>query len=393
MKSLCVVWVLAIAALAQLVPNPTNSNIIIVGNEAQPVQFSHKSNIQEAIKKAGLTGVVIIPADYPFPNETFINPNAITIVDFRKNTFGINASANGGLEVINGNLLLDYSPVISYFMNSGNGTTCDNLVKVDTSGVGFNGKLVGTAGGESANQIVGVAQIGCGTAGVVGVAIAGQTTLVLDTANPTVGDFVGVGVGPLVGTDVGTNPSVGTIGYVILSPAGQLPSGCTVAPGCYIQLALGGSGGGGGGNPNALVKNPAISATNSVQPVATGFPAILQKCPGGAAATDLCTDVQDNAGNHILQALQNGQVKLGAGATKSIATLTASNTDLAGELTNSGSASTYTFTGTYTSHPICTANDLTSIAAVKVTYTGTTSVTFTTAGATDVIEYQCIGRN
>lgn len=390
MKHFLLICALVVGACAQ---NPSNSNIVFVGNEAQPVQFTHKANIQAAITRAGIGGMVVIPSDYVNPSETFTNPNGIVILDLRKGSFGVQTSDNGGVEVLNGSLLLDYSPVISYFMNSGNGTVCDSLVKVDTSGPNFNGKLIGTSGGENANQIVGVAQINCGTSGVVGVAIAGQTTLVLDTANPTVGDFVGVSSAPFLGTDVGTNPSVGTIGYVILSPAGQLPSGCTAPPGCYIQLALGGSGGGGGGNPNALVKNPALAATNSVQPIATGFPAILQKCPGGAAPTDLCTDVQDNAGNHVLQALQNGSVKIGAGATKSIGSGVSSNTDFDGELTNSGGTSSYSFTGTYASHPICTANSLTNIAAVKVTYTGTTSVTFTTAGATDVVEYHCIGRN
>jgi hypothetical protein len=386
MKKLFTVWILALAAA--VAQNPSNSNVVVVGNEAQPVQPTHKSTIQTAITRAGIGGMVVIPADYQFLNETFTNPNNILVIDLRKNRLAL----SGGVEVVSGNLLLDYGAVVSYFTNSGGGTTCNGLVKVDTSGPGFNGKLVATVGGEAANQVVGVVQSGCGTSGVVSVAVAGQIQLILDTATPTVGDFVGVASGPFQGTDVGTNPAVGTIGYVILTPAAQLPSGCTAAPGCYIQLSLGGSGGG-GSNPNALVKNPGNSGTNNVQPTATGFPAVLQRCPGGAASTDLCADVQDNAGNHILQALQNGQVKLGAGATKSIATTTSSNTDLAGELTNSGGTSSYTFTGTYASHPICTAADFTNIAAVKVTYTGTTSVTFTTAGATDVIEYQCIGRN
>jgi hypothetical protein len=58
-----------------------------------------------------------------------------------------------------------------------------------------------------------------------------------------------------------------------------------------------------------------------------------------------------------------------------------------------GGTLTYTFTGTYTTHPICTASDGTSIAPVKVTYTGSTAVIFTTSGATDVVDYNCTGRN
>lgn len=72
---------------------------------------------------------------------------------------------------------------------------------------------------------------------------------------------------------------------------------------------------------------------------------------------------------------------------------TASNTDFSGQLTMSGGTNTYSFTGTYVSHPECVASDQTNIAAVKVTYTGVASVTFTTAGATDVVNYVCGGRN
>ena len=76
-----------------------------------------------------------------------------------------------------------------------------------------------------------------------------------------------------------------------------------------------------------------------------------------------------------------------------IASGVSANSDMDGELTNSGGTSSYTFSGTYTTHPICTANDETAIAAVKVTYTSTTSVTFTTTGSSDVISYSCGGRN
>jgi hypothetical protein len=70
-----------------------------------------------------------------------------------------------------------------------------------------------------------------------------------------------------------------------------------------------------------------------------------------------------------------------------------SNTDLSGTLTLSGGTAAYTFAQTYASHPACVASDETSISPVKVTYTSTTSVTFTTSGATDVIDYICHGRN
>lgn len=69
------------------------------------------------------------------------------------------------------------------------------------------------------------------------------------------------------------------------------------------------------------------------------------------------------------------------------------NSDLDGELTMSGGTGTYTFINVYTTHPVCTANSSTNIAAVKVTYTGVASVTFTTSGGSDIVEYHCDGRN
>ncbi len=70
---------------------------------------------------------------------------------------------------------------------------------------------------------------------------------------------------------------------------------------------------------------------------------------------------------------------------------TASNTDVAGQLTLSAGSATYTFAGTYTSAPICTANDATAAAAVKAS--ATTTVLTVTGTGTDVVNYQCVGRN
>jgi hypothetical protein len=55
---------------------------------------------------------------------------------------------------------------------------------------------------------------------------------------------------------------------------------------------------------------------------------------------------------------------------------------------------TYTFTGRYVSHPICVANDESTVGnGIRVTYSGTTSVTFTTPGASDALSYMCFKRN
>jgi hypothetical protein len=72
----------------------------------------------------------------------------------------------------------------------------------------------------------------------------------------------------------------------------------------------------------------------------------------------------------------------------------ASNTDLLGELRATGNTVTYTFTDTYTSHPVCIASDETTTGSgIRVTYAGVLSVTFTTPGASDVLSYACFRRN
>jgi hypothetical protein len=74
----------------------------------------------------------------------------------------------------------------------------------------------------------------------------------------------------------------------------------------------------------------------------------------------------------------------------SIGSGVSTNTDLNGELTMSGGTKSYTFLNTnYAVHPTCVGSDETAIAAVEVTYTAGTSVTFTTSGATDVVSYSC----
>lgn len=66
------------------------------------------------------------------------------------------------------------------------------------------------------------------------------------------------------------------------------------------------------------------------------------------------------------------------------------NTDIAGLLTLVGGTKTYTFTGTYTNAPICTASDTTAIAAVQAS--ATTTVLTVNGTGTDTISYICVGR-
>ena len=76
-----------------------------------------------------------------------------------------------------------------------------------------------------------------------------------------------------------------------------------------------------------------------------------------------------------------------------IATGTASNTDLAGILIASGGTASYTFTGTYTSSPVCVVQDDTLISNLVSKGVNTTTLTVTTTGLTDHVSYLCIGRN
>jgi hypothetical protein len=69
----------------------------------------------------------------------------------------------------------------------------------------------------------------------------------------------------------------------------------------------------------------------------------------------------------------------------------AANTDAAGTGTLTSGTFSYTFTGTYTSAPLCVASDTSAIAATRVQ---TTTTTLTVTGtATDVINYSCTARN
>jgi hypothetical protein len=84
----------------------------------------------------------------------------------------------------------------------------------------------------------------------------------------------------------------------------------------------------------------------------------------------------------------------GATTLAKVGTGAGSNTDLVGELTSSSNTATYKFGERYISHPVCIASDETTLGnAIKVTYTGVTSVTFTTPGPSDVLSYACFKRN
>jgi len=87
--------------------------------------------------------------------------------------------------------------------------------------------------------------------------------------------------------------------------------------------------------------------------------------------------------NGTIQPLNSPQ-----GVTKSG---TASNSDANGQVTLAAGSGSYSFTGTYSSAPICVAVDTTAANAVKVATT--TSALTLTGTSTDVINYICSARN
>lgn len=133
-----------------------------------------------------------------------------------------------------------------YYNDTVTGTTCNELTKLNT--VGY---AVVTSGSEPAQQVLGIAASGCGTAGVSDIAMNGQIQVLFDSSAVTVGDAVGVSASAGLATDVGSPASAsGTIGKIIPSPSGLTlgpvqPSSCNTSPGCWIQLNLGSGGGAG----------------------------------------------------------------------------------------------------------------------------------------------------
>ncbi len=164
-------------------------------------------------------------------------------------------------------------PISVPYPNSSNGTLCNSFAKIDqTAGTTTLGRAVSTAAGDNLIPL-GVVTRGCGTSGTATIVMTGQITVLFDTASVNVGDAVGLSLS--VGgsaADLGSqspSSSAQVVGTIILNPSGTQPSACTVAPGCRIQLSLGG-GGSGGSVGNAVVTNPTASQTIA-QPSSTSF--------------------------------------------------------------------------------------------------------------------------
>lgn len=67
-----------------------DDNIVVVGNQALPVQWTHQGTIQGAIKQAGPKGVVMIPATYAGTDcnpLSVCNPGTTLLIDLRGGVF------------------------------------------------------------------------------------------------------------------------------------------------------------------------------------------------------------------------------------------------------------------------------------------------------------------
>jgi hypothetical protein len=97
------------------------------------------------------------------------------------------------------------------------------------------------------------------------------------------------------------------------------------------------------------------------------------------------------------QIATDGSLKAVGGSTHKIQSGTASNSDLTGELSfSTSSTATYSWTGSYTSHPECTVTPQfdNSTNRFWVTYTSTSSFTINfSANVTGNVSYICVGRN
>jgi len=204
------------------------------------------------------------------------------------------------------------------------------------------------------------------------------------------------------GTLVLTSVTGATDTYQIRST----PVATTPNPGTAMTITAGGSTGTHTVEPinlNWLFYN-SIAATSGANKSGNTFQYYSNAWNGSASVPDIWTvSPVLSAGSNPLSTWTFAHSGPGAGAVSvpalkttgtgcPICTGTASNSDLAGQLTLSAGTASYSFTASpgYMSAPICTATDTTAANPVQVTVT-TSALTITGTGS-DVINYICIGR-
>jgi hypothetical protein len=225
------------------------------------------------------------------------------------------------------------------------------------------------------------------------------------------GDFT-TSAGSTYATLATVNMSPGTYGDA--SHAVQLTVDAKGRITAVAQVGIsGGSGGSGGGSAGGITTGPLASLPSTC---VTGSLYFASDQPAGqqiytCSSTNIWTQVVSLGGSGAL-AFTNGSLDIvtavvprlaaanvfsgsntfgGKTTFNQIVTGVANNTDVAGQLTLTSGTATYSFSGQYTSAPICTASDTSAQSAVKVTTTATT-LTLTGTGS-DVINYICVGRN
>jgi hypothetical protein len=225
--------------------------------------------------------------------------------------------------------------------NGSVGTTCNQLVELDTLG-----KAKVNDGGESTG-ILGVAVTGCGapggspqTTGSVEVAHTGQKQVMFDTASPVAGHFAGISAVTGLVTDSGLTPASGQqIGQITVNPTnGAVPANCDVSPGCFVQLSP--------GTPisssvagNFVTQNPGNTASNTVQPTSSTAIALLLKQPsGGSVNVFQATD--STGANNYARVASDGSFVTGTGSGGSIGLGTIFLTNYADYLDLGGVATT-----------------------------------------------------
>ena len=125
---------------------------------------------------------------------------------------------------------------------------------------------------------------------------------------------------------------------------------------------------------------------------------ITSQCGTGAAAGQSCFSVLDQGGGSVVVAKNDGSVTIGGGTTKSLSSGVAANSDMVGELTFTAAttSSTYSFTGTYTSHPECTFAPQFDIGAHRLWWSTITTATIqltSDSAQTGNVSYICVGRD
>ena len=125
---------------------------------------------------------------------------------------------------------------------------------------------------------------------------------------------------------------------------------------------------------------------------------ITSQCGTSAAASQSCFSVLDQGGGSVVVAKNDGSVTIGGGTTKSLSSGVAANSDMVGELTFTAAttSSTYSFTGTYTSHPECTIAPQFDPGAHRIWVSTITTATLqlsSDSAQTGNVSYICVGRD